>query len=447
MNYLVLGLAKSGISSCNLLCEKGENVFAFDDDKKYVKEISNSGLVCSCVTIIKKLSKKVLKQIDKIVVSPGVKKDRYSQIASKYGIDVISELELGFQFCHCDVLAITGTNGKTTTTTLLGEMLKISKKDVFVVGNIGTAFCSEVQKMKNDSVAVCEASNFQLENIKTFKPKIVGFLNIAPDHLDRYKNFEEYFLAKLNIFKNFSQDDIAVLNFDDDLLRSGLENLNCKKIYFSLSKLPDLIDGAYLKKNEICFVKNGKIEESVSLKDLKLVGNHNKLNVMCAVLIARGYGVSIADISKAISNFKGLEHRIEYVGCLGNVKFYNDSKATNIHSTLTAVNSFSEDIVLLLGGSDKGENFSVLFSKLPKNVVKIITFGACGKKIYTHGTSFGFKNISQEENLESAFDFAVKNLNGNEVVLLSPATASFDEFKNYEERGAFFKYLVKELKE
>ena len=445
MNFLVIGLARSGVSACNFLVDKGEKVFAFDDNKKVGKDLLSSNVLKSQVQVVKKLDKKTLKQTNTIVLSPGVPPERFEGLAKKYNLDLISELELAFQNCLCPVLSITGTNGKTTTTTLLGEIMKQSKRDTFVVGNVGTAFSSQVGNMKKDSVAVCEVSSFQLEKITTFKPKITGFLNLAPDHLDRYKRFENYIIAKANIFKFMDKKDIAVLNYDDLLVRDFYNQVKCDCLFFSLEELPKNISGAYLKGEEILWTQKGKIKEKISIKDIKLKGSHNVYNILCAVIMAREYGVDLEDIQKAINNFEGLPHRLEFVKKIGEVEFYNDSKGTNIHSTLTALKAFDKPIVLLAGGSDKGENFARLFENMPRNVIKVITFGACGKKIFIHGMNAGFYNILRTDRLEDAFDEAVSHLCGDEVILLSPACASFDEFKNYEERGDFFKYLVNEL--
>lgn len=444
MNYLVVGLGKSGISACELLVRNGDNVFAYDENHKKAKELLDLKILNEKVVLLKKLKTQFLKTINKIVISPGVPTKKFLAVANKFSIEIISELELGFNFCPSKILAITGTNGKTTTTKLLGNILKCDKQDVFVVGNVGTAITSCVLEMKESSVAVCEVSNFQLENIKKFKPYIAAFLNIAPDHMDRYKCFDDYFNAKLRIFENMAKDDVAVLNYDDALLRFYTDDLICDKLYFSLNKLPKDVFGAYLDDNKICFNINEKEVFEIEVDRVKIRGNHNLQNIMCAGIMALKYGVKPQSLQKGIETFVGLEHRIEFVGKIGKTKFYNDSKATNINSTITAVNAFNEDITLLLGGSDKKENFAFLFSRLPKNVKKIVTFGKMAKKIYIHGINSGFNNIAMAENLEDAFNSVCKNLS-TEVVLLSPACASFDEFDNYEERGAYFKYLVKGL--
>lgn len=445
MNFLVIGLARSGVSACNFLADRGETVFAFDDNKKIGKELMTSNILKPKVQVLKKLDRKSLLQTNTIVISPGVPAERFESIARKYKQNLISELELAFQNCGCPVLAITGTNGKTTTTTLLGEIMKSSGRNTFVVGNVGTAFTSQVANMKKDSVAVCEVSSFQLEKITSFKPKIAGFLNLAPDHLDRYKRFENYISAKANIFRFMDKKDVAVLNYDDLLVRDFYNKVKCECLFFSLDELPKNVSGAFLKGDEICWTQKGKIKEKISVKDIKLKGRHNIYNILCAVIMAREYGVSPEDIQKAINNFNGLPHRLEFVKKIGGVEFYDDSKGTNIHSTVTALKAFDRPIVLLAGGSDKGENFARLFENMPRNVIKIITFGACGKKIFVHGMNAGFYNIIRTDKLEDAFDEAVSHVCGDEIILLSPACASFDEFKKYEERGDFFKYLVNGL--
>ncbi len=445
MNYLVIGLARSGVASCNLLVRKGQTVFAFDNNRKLCSELVESGILKQPIHMVKKINKKLLQQIDVMVISPGVSPERFDMLAKRYKIDIIGEMELAFQNCPCPVLAITGTNGKTTTTMLLGEIMKKSGADVRVVGNVGSAFSESVADMKKQSLALCEVSSAQLEKIQNFKPQIVGFLNIAPDHLDRYKRFENYVFAKSKIFKNMSKKDLAVLNYDDLLVRNFANQIHSQVRFFSLSELPKGVKGAYLKEGEIIFVESGKKTEKISVKQVKLKGIHNISNILCAVLMAKKFGVKAEHIQQAINEFKGLPHRLEAVGNIGGLEFYNDSKGTNIHSTLTALKSFSKPITLLLGGSSKGENFARLFENMPANVIKIITFGKSGSRIFSHGINSGFCNIVRREKLEDAFDEAVKKASGEEVVLLSPACASFDQFENFEERGDFFKYLVKGL--
>ena len=444
-NFLVVGLARSGIAATNLLIEKNKNVYVYDSDKKKIYNLLKSNELNQKAIIVKKINNKLLNNIDTIVLSPGIKTEDWQEIAYKHNNKLVSELELASQFCPCKICAITGTNGKTTTTMLLAKILEDSKITTFVVGNIGTAFSGEIMKMKNENIAVCEVSSFQLENIQTFKPNVVGFLNISPDHLDRYKTFEDYKKAKLNIFKNLDNSCTAVLNFDDENVKNFCFS-NFNSLFFSInSKIPNNLNGAYLQKNSLIFSKKGENIGKISLKNIKLKGLHNIENILCACLMAYVLGVSFNSMEKSLNNFIAPSHRLEYVGCLASIKFYNDSKATNIASSLSALKSFKEDIFLLMGGSDKGENFALFFNALPTNVKKIFVYGRMANKIMRHAAIAGYNSISSFENLEQAFTEAVKNAYENCVILLSPACASFDQFKNYEERGEYFKFLVQEI--
>lgn len=442
-NYLVVGLARSGIAAVLYLDKNNHNVWVYDAKRGLAKELIKSKILPPRVIPITKLSKKVAKNLSAIVISPGVLPDFWIELGAKYNIPVISELELSFRNCNCDVLAITGTNGKTTATLMLNKILNDAGKKTHCVGNIGNAFCAELDKIDYDDVAVCEVSSFQLEHIEKFKPKVVGFLNIAPDHLDRYKTMENYVSAKRKIFTNLDQNCYAVLNIDDPVVRiMGNSHFNC--LYFG-KKLPPKTDGAYFKDKKIFFVENSKKAGSVDLSKCTFVGKHNIYNAMCACLMARIYGVSFTSMQNSLQEFKTPEHRLEFVGNIGTIKFYNDSKATNITSCLTALTAFEDNVFLLMGGSDKGENFAEFFKHMPQCVKQIFVFGATARKIFHHAHLAGFENITRCENLEEAFDLAVKNSHDGTTILLSPACASFDQFVNYEQRGDFFKFLVKEL--
>ena len=442
MNYLVIGLGRSGISACNLLVKKEYKVFAYDNNKKIGEELKNAKILNEKVNFVFTLNKKLAKIIDCIVLSPGVPFKKIKHFAFKYNIEVISEIELASMFCPCEIVAITGTNGKTTTVNLLNQMLKTQKK-TFLVGNIGTPFCEEVLKMGADDIAICEVSSFQLEHIKNFKPKISAILNLAPDHMDRYENFQQYAQAKFNLFKNMIKQDVAVLNFDDILIKSLSKTILPEILYFSKYKQENF-NGIFKNGNNWTIIMDN-ITKEVFHFDLSKHKGLFAQNVMCAILIAYYLGINKENIITALENFSLPKHRIEFVDTIGKVSFYDDSKATNIHSCLSALCHFSEPLVLILGGSDKKEDFSTLFMHLPKNVVKIVAYGKTAKKIYKNGIKSGFKTIVKTKGLQDAFDEAVKD-SGAEVVLLSPACASFDEFNNYEERGEFFKNLVKDLK-
>ncbi len=442
MNYLVIGLGRSGISACNLLVKKEFKVFAYDDNKKIGEELKCAKILNEKVELVFSLSKKLAKVVDCIVLSPGVPFKKIERFSKKNNIEVISEIELASMFCPCEIVAVTGTNGKTTTVNLLNQILK-TEKQTFLVGNIGTPFCDEVQNMGENDIAICEVSSFQLEHIKNFKPKIAVILNLAPDHMDRYENFQQYAHAKFNLFKNMTKQDVAVLNFDDLLIRALSKSILPEIFYFSKYKQENF-NGIFQSDNNFLITIKNNIKEVFDFDLSKHKGLFSQ-DVMCAILIANFLGISKENIIKSLENFSLPKHRIEFVDTIGKVSFYDDSKATNIHSCLSALGHFSESLVLILGGSDKKEDFSTLFKPLPKNVIKIVAYGKTAKKIYKKGVKSGYKNIVKTKCLQDAFDEAVKDCHA-EAILLSPACASFDEFNNYEERGEFFKNLVKDLK-
>lgn len=442
MNYLIVGLGESGKGAVKLLEDKNEKIFVFDENRKLCKKIKNAKIFSEKVEFLLKITNKTLKIIDYLVLSPGIESKKYEKISKKFNIKIIGELELAFLNYAGQLVAITGTNGKTTTVSLLFEMLKKIYPNTSVVGNVGNSFCLELSKNKLLDFAICEVSSFQLETIDKFKPNVVGFLNIRDDHLDRYKTFENYFNAKKNIFKNFSHLNVAVLNFDDERLLDFSKTLNCKKFYFSLSALPEKFFGAYLEDDKIVF-RFEKENYVLDRKNIKLLGKHNLYNVMCSSIIALLYGLSFDILKNCLNEFCGLEHRVEFVKEIDGIKFYNDSKGTNIHSTQNAISCFEESVLLLLGGKDKKEDFSNLFKTLPKNVTKIISFGETKNKIFKCANKFGFKNIETAKNLKTAFEKIDTKSISEKVVLLSPACSSFDEFSCYEERGNYFKSLVK----
>lgn len=441
MNYLIVGFGKSGIGALKLLEKNNETSFVYDQNKTLIKKMQIAKIFSQKTTFLQKIDAKILKNINYIVLSPGIEPKKYEKLAQKFNIKIISELELGFMFCSCPVLAVTGTNGKTTTVNLLYEMLKQKEEKTFLVGNVGTSFCETLAK-ETAKLFVCEVSSFQLEHIEKFNPQIVGFLNIQDDHLCRYKTFESYFNAKKQIVKNFSTNNTLIVNYDDKKLLDFSRTLNAQKYYFSLEKLPKDLFGAYTIGEKIIFkLQNSEFE--LPLKNVPLLGRHNLYNVMCATLMAILCGLDFQTVCFGIQNFKIPQHRIEFVDNINGIKFYNDSKATNIHSVLNAINCFDEKILLLLGGKDKGENFDNLFKNLNKNVARIFVFGEAGRKILKSAKRCGFKNVEKFKHLIDAYKKINTQNIEEKIVLLSPACSSFDEFSSFEERGNYFKSLVK----
>ncbi len=435
---LVYGMGNSGQGAIKLLLKHKAKIYAYDDNYKMVENLPDN------IIKVENITENFLKQIDLIVLNPSV--SMYSEnikLALLLNKKIISEIELAFLFKKGNIISITGSNGKSTTSTLIYNILKQADIKASLVGNIGNSFSGEVSNNKKQTYVV-EVSSFQLETSNKYNSKIACFLNFTENHLDRHFSLKEYFETKLKIFQNQSRKDFSVLNYDDEKVR----NITTKSNTYYFSK-NSKVKGVYVFNNYIYF-NNGKTEEKVlNICDIKLKGEHNLENVLCAVLVAKLYKIKNEDIILAVSRFYGLEHRIEFVDKIDNILFYNDSKSTTVKSTKTAIKCFSEDrVLLILGGSDKGFGFDDLFENLDKQVKHIICLGEVKDKILLSSKKYNFDNI---ESVDS-FDLAVKlslitakreNLN---VVLLSPATASFDSFKNFEERGETFKKLVKDFK-
>lgn len=428
MKALVLGLGKSGESASKLLEDNGYEVIKVDDKLSEYKY---------------NLKGKLPKDLSFIVVSPAVSLNHeIIKQAKKQKIEVMGELELSSRICACDILAVTGTNGKTTTSTLLSNLCSSSFK-TFVGGNIGIPFADFVKQTSFENKVVLEVSSFQLETIKFFKPHIACILNFSCDHLNRHKTLKNYIKAKLNIFKNMNHNDYAVLNADDELVMKNVKNIACQTYYFSIKKQ---VIGCFIE-NGIIYFKDNKnnITEICKTNCLKIVGNHNLSNALCAICMYILAGGNVKTIKSVLSQFYGVDHRLQYVASLNKVDFYNDSKATNPQSTIVAMNSFECNVVLILGGSDKGFGFEEVFLNMPANIVQILVIGEVKEKILKSAKEFNFENIKVISSLKQGINLGYSMLKDKGgVVLLSPATASFDMFSNYEERGKFFVCAVKE---
>lgn len=447
-NISVIGAARSGVAAARLLKNKGFSVFLSDstDEKKinpvFIDEIQKNGVEYE----FGRHSDRVY-DADLVVVSPGVPQnsDVIKNTLTR-NIELVSEVEAASWFCKGKVIAITGTNGKTTTTTLIGEIFKEAGYNTFVCGNIGTAFSDVVEKTTDDSIIVLETSSFQLDNIKHFKPFIAIFLNITPDHLDRYDSFEMYLKSKMKITGNQSESDYFVFNFDDELVRkSAKENVHAKKSAFSLNGFvkKDFESGAYTNNMDLIYYYYMGEENIIDTQKLIIKGQHNVYNAMASVISAKIFGIETSCIRKSLENFKGVEHRLEFVRDINGIKFYNDSKATNVNSVWYALKGFEEPLVLLLGGKDKGNDYSEIEKEVKQHVKHIIAIGDSKYKVYNY-----FKDIvpvTVSEDFEDAVFKAASNAVKGEVVLLSPACASFDMFENYEHRGREFKRIVNSL--
>jgi UDP-N-acetylmuramoylalanine--D-glutamate ligase len=444
----VIGAARSGVAAARLLKNKGYEVFLSDGtdeakiNPKYVDEIKKSGIEYEFGSHSNKVY-----DTDLVVVSPGVPQNsKVIQTTIEKNIELVSEVEVASWFCKGKVISITGTNGKTTTTTLIGEIFKDAGYKTLVCGNIGTAFSDVVDETDDNSIVVLETSSFQLDNIKYFKPFIAIFLNITPDHLDRYESFEKYLEAKMKITGNQNSSDYFVFNYDDELVRKSVkDNVNAKKSAFSLNGFvkKDIETGAYVDNFDLIYYYYMGEENIIDTQKLIIKGEHNVYNAMASVISAKIFGIERECIKKSLENFKGVEHRLEYIRDINGIKFYNDSKATNVNSVWYAVKGFKEPLILLLGGKDKGNDYSEIEKEVKDHVKHIIAIGESKMKVYNY-----FKDIvpvTMAESFEDAVFKAAGNASKGDVVLLSPACASFDMFDNYEHRGTEFKRLVNSL--
>jgi len=439
---LVVGLARTGLATVKFLKTKGSIVSTTEmrpkeEMKEAIQELEGMDIPMEwgghrTETFLKP---------DLIVVSPGVDLSiEPIQKALKKGIRVISEIELAYHFIHIPIIAVTGTNGKTTTTLLIGEMLKEEGKRVGVGGNVGDPLILFADGGNRWEVLVVEISSFQLEAIEDFRPRFSVLLNITENHLDRYPRYEDYIEAKVRIFTNQNSGDVAVLNRDDPIVMKYGAKVKAKKVFFSLEER--LEEGAFSSDQNI-LLRLGKKEEDYSLVKTPLKGIHNVENMMAALTTARIFGCSKKAIEAVLGRFEGLEHRLEFVREIEGIRFYNDSKGTNVGSVVKSLQSFSEPIILIAGGKDKKGDLTPLGELIQSRVKRLILIGEAKERM---GRELGgLTDMVMARNLEEAVTFAYQAAKRGEVVLLSPACSSFDMFKDYKERGKVFKEAVKHL--
>ena len=379
-----------------------------------------------------------------IVVSPGVPMD-ISPLAQarRQKIPVLSEVELAFRFLRRPLIAVTGTNGKTTTTTLIGEMLRASGKRVFVGGNIGNPLIDYVETPQKEEWVVAEISSFQLEGIAAFRPTIGVLLNITEDHLDRYSDFQEYIRAKAKIFQNQGKEDTALLNADDPLTFQLAHRVESQVLLFSAQRPVPV--GSFLEKGAIFYQEADGKRTRYDLGRLKIQGAHNLENLMAAIAVGHICGCPPEVLQKVIDEFRGLEHRLEWVRDIDGVRFFNDSKGTNVGAVVKSLMSFRSPIILIAGGKDKGGDYGPLKSLIAERVKGMALIGEAKERI--EGALGGLTATVKCNTLEEAVHWALSRARSGDVVLLSPACSSFDMFENYQERGKRFKAIVKELKE
>ena len=440
---LVVGLGKSGVASALFLKERGANVTVSDTKspdqlKEEIPLLLDHGITVETGGH----GERTFRGQDLIVVSPGVPYDAPPLVQARLqGEPVIGEIELAAENLPGSIIAITGSNGKTTTTTLVGEILAASGLKTLVGGNIGTPAISLVGRANADTVAVLEVSSFQLETIQTFRPKVAVILNITPDHLDRHRTFDAYVNAKARIFENQQGSDFAVLNEDDETCVKLADMVKAPLFWFSRKK--EVGHGAFVSDGRILFRDAHGQAEILLVSEIPLKGAHNVENVLAAVCTAALMGCRPEQIRQAVVNFKAVEHRIEYVATINGVEYYNDSKATNVDATIKALESFPKNIHLILGGKDKGSPYTVLRDLLHERVKRVYTIGAAAAKI--EAELQGATEVVHAETLENAIKRAYAVAQSGDIVLLAPACASFDQFKSYEHRGRLFKDVVKSL--
>jgi UDP-N-acetylmuramoylalanine--D-glutamate ligase len=444
---LVVGLGKSGVASALFLKAHGSRVTVSDtksgdDLRNEIPALLDHGITVETGGH----GERTFREQDLIVVSPGVPVDApLLRQARAMGGVVIGEIELAAQFTAGRIVAITGSNGKTTTTTLTGEILTAGGLPTLVGGNIGTPAISLAERSKPESITVLEVSSFQLETIQTFRPKVAVVLNVTPDHLDRHKTFEIYTDAKARIFENQRGDDFAVLNEDDPTCVALAARTRAQVFWFSRQK--EVKQGAWVRDGNIIFRDGVRQQEIMQVSEIPLKGAHNLENVLAAICAGALMGCAPDKIRQAVREFKAVEHRLEFVATILGVDYYNDSKATNVDATIKALESFPANIHLILGGKDKGSDYSVLNNLLKQRVKRVYTIGAAAEKIEAQivSTKNGGPELVRAETLENAVRRANAVAEAGDVVLLAPACASFDQFKNYEERGRVFKKIVSSL--
>ncbi|WP_213807251.1 UDP-N-acetylmuramoyl-L-alanine--D-glutamate ligase [Granulicella sp. dw_53] len=442
---LVVGLGKSGISAAHFLREQGARV-TVSDSRDAVALAGEIPALLEAGIMVETGGHGLLtfRRSDLIVVSPGVPMDtpELKQVIA-FGLPVIGELELASRYLKGKIVAITGSNGKTTTTTLVGEILKAAGLPTLVGGNIGLPVIDLVEKSSDESVSVLEVSSFQLETVEKFHPWISVVLNITPDHLDRHGSFENYAAAKARITERQGSGDFLVLNAEDKATQMVAGKTNAQVFWFSARR--PIKQGAFVHGESVLFLpkEGGKAEPIMPVSEIPLKGAHNVENVLAAVCVARLAGVSAEVIRKAVAQFKAVEHRLEFVASVAGVDYYNDSKATNVDATMKAVASFDGGIHLILGGKDKDSDYGQMAELLRERVKAVYTIGSAAEKI-EHQLR-GVVKMKSAGTMQVAVQDAAESAVPGDVVLLAPACSSFDQFENYEHRGRVFREIVAAL--
>lgn len=449
-SFTILGAGRSGIAAAGLLKRNGHEVFLSEGNpENSLKYFNKEFLLKEKIEFETGGHSERIFDNDIFIVSPGISPDSEVILkAVRLGKKILSEIEVASEFCKSPIIAITGTNGKTTTTVLTGEIFKNAGYDVKVCGNVGLAFSEIVSDLKENSIVILEVSSFQLEYTENFKPDVSVIMNITPDHIDWHKSFENYLYAKEKIRSNQTADDLSVLNYDDKVLRDELQNTNATEAFFSIKndiQESGIKNGCMIKNDRVIyFDKNKNINEVImETHEINIRGNHNLYNSLAAVISARAFDIKKEIIKDTLMTFKGVEHRIEFVREIDGVKYYNDSKATNIDSVIVALESFEKDLILILGGKESGNEYSVIDKLVSDRVKLIIAIGESKNNIIEH---FSKKvKCASAESMEDAVKYCKANSSPGDSVLLSPACKSFDMFDSYEHRGKEFKKAVNNL--
>ena len=444
--YLVIGTGISGVCAAELLKAKGKDVVLFDANTELDKNAfyAKNPSLKDIPLVTGSLPEEEMGSFGTAVLSPGVPLDQpLVQELKKSKTKISGEIELAYQNAKGRLCAVTGTNGKTTTVSLIGEILKLFYKDVRVVGNIGNPYTAEVLSMTEATVTDAEISSFQLETADTFHPNVAAILNITPDHMNRHHTMEEYSRVKEMITMNQTADDVLVLNYEDDILRSFGAHVKASVTWFSSKR--ELENGYFVKDRVIYRAIGGKAREFMPVSDLLIIGPHNWENAMAAMAVCEAMGVPKAVIKEGCRNFHAVEHRIEYVCTKNGVKFYNDSKGTNPDAAIKAVESMDAPTCLIGGGYDKGSTYDEWIASFKGRIKKLVLIGQTRDKIAECCRKNGFMSFETADTLEEAVDICVESAVPGDNILLSPACASWDMFKNYEVRGQIFKEYVRSL--
>lgn len=442
---LIIGMARSGIQAAPVLKSLGYKVIL--NDLKNYDELEGIEILDKNDYEFRLGEKpdQLVDMADLIVVSPSVPLNLpYAKKAKEQGKEVIAEIEQAYRLCKGTTIAITGTNGKTTTTTLTGEIFKCANKGTFVVGNIGEPYIAHSLEAKEDDFMVCEISSYQLEGIKAYHPKTAALLNITEDHMIRHKTMENYIDAKLRVFENQTKNDFSILNYDDEIVRSLKDRVPGTCVFFSRKEV--LQEGAYVENGNIVFNYFGKKEVIIPVSEVMIKGPHNLENALAAVLLTMLVGIDKESVKKALTTFSGVEHRIETVKTVDGVTYINDSKGTNPDSTIKAIETMTKPTVLILGGYDKGGSFDSLFEAFTDNIKHTVFIGVTRNALEETAKKYNWHNYT---NVSGSFKDGVleakKQAKQGYNVLLSPACASFDMFKDFEQRGEVFKQIVSEF--